>query len=78
MQLKPYVAYATPKVKVAPFKAPTLDMAKCEVDLQRVLNPKQFFLKQKLAKQQAEKRAKEAGMEPAPANAPALEAGSSL
>mgnify|MGYP001089874665 FL=1 len=56
--LKPYVAYATPKIKIAPFTAPALDMALCEVDLPRVLYPKAYANLQKLKRATQKKSTK--------------------
>jgi hypothetical protein len=82
MQLKPYVAYATPKIKVAPFAIPPLNMTQCEVDLPRVLYPKMYanLRKMKEAAQKKTSKGKKAAntSEPAPVDTLQIEASTSL
>jgi len=72
--LKPYVAFATPKVKIAPFKAPAVDLSKCEVDLKQMLYPKRLkFKKSATGAKKGQKTEKRVV-----SDAPALEAPASL
>lgn len=46
-QLKPYVAYDTPKIKVPPPKMPELDFSKIEVPLEQIIFPLEYAKKMK-------------------------------
>lgn len=78
-QLKPYVAYATPKVKIAPFKAPVVDMTQCEVDIRNAVYGLRNIKPKKSATTSSKSgKAKKASKTAEQASTPALEAPASL
>lgn len=78
-QLKPYVAYATPKVKIAPFKAPVVDMTQCEVDIRTAVYGRRNVKPKKSAKTSSKSgKAEKASNTASQASTPALEAPASL
>lgn len=53
--MKPYVAFETPKIKVAPPQMPELDFTKIEVPLEQIIFPLQYATKQKIEAANAER-----------------------